>query len=86
MAFAQPFDLYYWFVTTFSGNTTIFIAIAFLFIAVLSAYFRMPNIVTLCSFALFSGIVLIEISGDLWILSLILAGIFFAWSLSRVIK
>ena len=46
MAWHQPFDLYYWFVNVFAGSQELFLAIAFLCVAILAGMFRMPTIIT----------------------------------------
>lgn len=85
MAFALPFDLQYFLVTTFAGNFTIFLAIALLMIAGLTAYFRMPNSLTLVSFALFLTL-LATYFRALFVLSIIIGGFVMYWLLSKLYK
>jgi len=83
MAFIEPLNLYYWLVTTFSGNLTIFLALAFLVIAALSAMFRMPNIITFVGVGLFI-IMLSTFVGNILILFLVVAGIVIFWQLAKM--
>jgi len=81
----QPLDLYTNLVTTFAGNITIFIAIAFLLIAGLSAMFRMTNIIVFISFGLFV-IMLSAYMQSIALIVLIVAGLAIGWGLSKLWK
>ena len=74
MAYHSPFDLYYWFVNVFAGNELIFIAIAFLVMAMIAGMFRMPTIIfgmLFAAFVLMIGIM----TGNLYILILFVVGV-----------
>lgn len=85
MAWHQPFDLYYWFVNVFAGSMTMFLAIAFLVIAVLAATFRMPTIIIGMAFALFI-IMLAAFTGNLFILVIIVIALVVGWAISRFFR
>ena len=85
MAFHNPFDIQYWFVNVLAGDMTIFLAIAFLVIAALSAMFRMSSLVTGLMFMLFV-IMLSVYTGSLVILVFIILGLIIGWSLTRLLK
>jgi len=85
MAFNQPFDLYYWFVTTLSGNLTIFLGLAMLAIAGLGAMFRMPNMVLLASFALFA-VILNAYVGVILTLVIVVGGLILYWGIARIFR
>lgn len=75
MAWALPFDLFHWFVTVLSGDLSIFLGLAFIGIAALAAYFKMPNSITLLSLILFT-VFMGEYAGEFYILSIILTSVF----------
>lgn len=85
MAFNQPFDLEFFLVNTLSGSIEIFLGLAFLVIAALSARFRMPNAVTLTFFALFI-VMLSYYTGGLYLLILLIGSVFVAWGILRIVK
>lgn len=86
MAFNLPFDLQFWFVNNLAGTLGIFIAIAFLFMGIVSAYFKMPNSVTLMMFILFPAIFAVHIGQGLLALVIIVLGIVVYSIFSRIIK
>lgn len=83
MTFNLPGDLYYWLVTTFSGNLVIFMGLALLTIAFLAATFRMPNIVMMVAAALFI-VLLSSYVGSIFVLFLVVAGIVIFWTISKI--
>jgi len=85
MAWHQPFDLYYWLVNVFAGSLQMFLAIAFLVIAVMAGMFRMPTIIVGIMFALF---IVIEaaIVGNLYIVALFVLALVFGWSMARLLS
>ena len=85
MVWHSPGDLQYWFLNVFAGDITIFLAIAFIFIAAMTAMFRMPTIITGLMFALFV-IMLSVYTGSLAILVLVVLGLIIGWSLTRLLK
>lgn len=85
MAWHQPFDLYYWFVNVFAGSMTMFLAISFLIIAMMAAMFRMSVLVIGIVFTLFM-ILLAAVTGEMYILVIMVAGLIIGWSVSRIIR
>ena len=85
MAFHSPFDLYYWFVQTFAGNMTIFLAISFILIASMTAMFRMTGSIAGIMFGLFV-ILLAAYVGNIYLLIIVVAAIIVGWTLSRLFK
>jgi len=71
MAYHSPFDFEYWFVNVLAGDITIFLGLAFLTIAGLSAYFRMPAIVTGMMFAVF--VIMFGFIAGEWVILVIIA-------------
>ena len=85
MTYTAPLDLYYWFVTFFAGNITIFMAIAFLSIALLASKFRMPGSITMIMFAIF--IIMLSIYLQLaYLLVIIIGGLVVGYLLSKLFK
>lgn len=86
MVFTNPLDLETWLVGTFAGSIPIFVALAFIVIAGLAAYFRMPNSIMIISLALFT-LVLGTYTGDVFVLLAIFvalaAGTAIAWLIKR---
>jgi len=86
MAFTEPLNLERIFVNFFAGSMEIFFFIAMAFFAYLAVKFRMPNQVFLILMALF----VIMLAGlryeFLYLLAILLAGLFFYYTLSRIIK
>lgn len=85
MAWHNPFDLYYWFVNVFAGSMPIFLAIAFLFVASMSALFRMPTIITGIFFSLFI-ILLSAVTGNLYVLVILVIALVIGWSIARLFR
>lgn len=83
MVLHLPLDLYYWFVTVFAGNLTIFMALAFLALTGLSALFRLPNEALFISFALFVLMLSIYLEA-LAILVLLIAGLGIGWIIAKI--
>lgn len=86
MVYHSPFDLYYWFVTVFAGSMTMFMAIAFLFIAMMGAMFRMPALIVGISFALFVIMMATYFGVGLLIIVMVIAAFAIMWVLSRLIR
>lgn len=85
MTFHQPFDLFYWFVNVFAGGINMFLAFAFLGIAIMAGMFRMPTIILAISMGLF--IIMISVmTGTLFLLVLLVIAIAVGWSIARLIK
>lgn len=85
MVFTQPFDLYYFLVTTLSGSLVIFTSLALVFVAAMSAYFRMPNEITMISFALFI-VLLAGYFGGIFVLIITLLGLLVGYIASKIGK
>jgi len=85
VAWHQPFELYYWLVTVFAGNITLFTAIAFLAITSMAAYFRMPSILTFISFAMFVIMLSVYLEAA-FIVVLLVAGLAIGWTIARIWK
>lgn len=85
MVFHQPFDLYYWFVNVFAGSLPMFLAIAFITIAVLSAMFRFSVLLVGLFFALF--VVMLSVAtGEIYILVLLIFALIIGWIVSRLFR
>lgn len=85
MAYHSPFDLYYWFVQTFAGSTTIFFGIALVVMAMIAGMFRMSSNVLAIMFGLFI-VMFATYTQDLYLVVLILAAWFVGWSIVRYFK
>jgi len=90
MPFNQPLDLQYWLVNVFSGTTTIFMFISVIVIAALAARFKMPNVVALAMFALFTVFMVAtpigaEFSG-VYLLVVLIAGLATYYSIAKLVK
>ena len=81
----QPLDLETIFISYFAGGWTIFFFIAMAFFAYLAAKFRMPNQVFLILIGLFV-ILMANYYSLLFIITIFLAGLFFYYTLSKIIK
>jgi len=81
----NPLDLQLLFVNTFAGSMEIFIIIAFFAVAVLAAFFRMPNALALTMFALF-GIFMAAYSPDFYFLVILFAGLAIFYGIGSYIK
>jgi|TARA_R100000501_G_C2542631_1_gene60715 hypothetical protein len=57
IGYIEPFDLEMIFINIFGGSYTIFIAICLLFISIMAAKWRMPNVVLLSSMMLFMSLI-----------------------------
>ena len=84
MAVIKPFDLKEIFVTTLAGSPEIFAFISILFIAGLSAYFKMSNALVLIMFALF-GIIMSQYIGGLYLLVLLIGGLTAYYGIKKII-
>jgi len=73
------------FVNTFAGNMQLFMIIAFLGIAGLAAFFRMPNAIALTMFALF-GVMMASYSTDFYFLVVLFAGLAIFYGIGSYIK
>lgn len=85
MAIHSPFDLEYWFLQVFAGTTEIFMAIAFLAIALVSGRLGLPNVVTFTGFAIFI-MMLPAYALGLPILAVLVIGLIIGFLLSRIWK
>ncbi len=57
IGYIEPFDLEMIFINIFGGSYTTFIAICLLFISIMAAKWRMPNVVLLSSMMLFMSLI-----------------------------
>lgn len=85
MAIHSPFDLQYWFLQVFAGTSEIFMAVAFLAIALLSGKLGLPNVVTFTAFTLFI-LMLPAYALGLPILAVLVLGLIIGFLLSRIWK
>ena len=85
MVWHSPFDLQYWFVNVLAGDMTMFLAIAFLVIAVMAGMFRMPTIITGVMFALFIILLAVE-TQTLILLVILVIAVVVGWSIERYFK
>lgn len=85
MVWHSPFDLQYWFVNVLAGDMTMFLAIAFLVIAVMAGMFRMPTIITGVMFALFIILLAVE-TQTLILLVILVIAVVVGWSIARYFK
>ena len=85
MTLHLPFELEYWFINVFAGNITVFMVIAFVVIAFMAAYFRMPNIIYGYMLAVFV-IVMSAYSGEWLFLGIVMIGLFVGWVISRAMR
>ena len=81
----QPLNLQEIFVNYFAGSMTIFFFIAMAFFAYIAARFRMPNQVFLILIGLFI-IIMTNYYSLLFTITIFLAGLFFYYTLSKIIK
>ena len=90
MVLIEPLDFTDIFVTNFAGNVQIFIFIFTIFIAFLSARFRIPNGIALPMFALFivfmTGTSLAGEFTGIYTLTVTLVSFFLYWGVSRYFK
>lgn len=85
MTLIAPLDLQQLFVNTFAGTMLIFVALAMLVIAGMSARFRFPNVVTGTILALF-GIMIVGWAGWLYFISIIVGGLIIGYIFARIVK
>ena len=85
MAWINPLDLQLLFVNTFAGSMELFMIIAFFAVAIIAAFFRMPNSIALTMFALF-GVIMAAYSQDFYFLIILFAGIAIFFGISNYIK
>jgi hypothetical protein len=81
----SPFDLYYWMVTVLAGSMTMFLALAFLTIAGMTAMFRLPTMITALMFGLFI-IMLSVYTGTFYLLVILIAALVIGWSVARLFR
>lgn len=90
MVLIEPLNFEQIFVTNFAGSTEIFIFIFVVFLAGLSARFRMPNGVAIPMFALFvvfmTGTSLSGAFTGLYTITITLVSFFVYWGVSRYFK
>jgi hypothetical protein len=79
----SPGDLYYWFVTVFSGDLTIFFGIMLIVIAGLAGMFRMSPLVTGISFSLFA-ILMSAYIGNIYLLVIVIVALSLGWTIARI--
>jgi len=85
MAYHSPFELYHWWVTTFAGNISIFLAIALIGMTSLAALFRMPVLVIGMMFSLFI-IMLSTYFQNFYIIVAVIGGLVVGWILIRLLS
>ena len=83
--FIEPLNLQCILINTFAGSVDIFIFVAFIFIAMAGAYFRMLNSTTLIMFALFAIIFSAFLPG-IYLLFILLGGLISAWAVAKIVK
>lgn len=86
MVWHQPFDLYYWFVNVFAGSLPMFLAIALLVIASITAMFRMSTLITGVLFLTFILMMSVAITGTYYIVALFLVALIIGWAVARWLK
>lgn len=82
--FIQPLDLHTLLVNLLAGSDTIFIFLALIFIAALSARFRMPNVIFLVMFSVFT-IFMANYFPGLYAFSIIIVGMIVIYNLGRIV-
>ena len=83
--FVQPLDLERILVNNVAGSMEVFMLLAFIFIAVLGAYFRMINSVVLIMYVLFA-IFMAQYLQGLYFLVVLIGGIFAFWAIAKIVK
>ena len=83
--FVQPLDLERILVNNLAGSMEVFMLLAFIFIAVLGAYFRMINSVVLIMYVLFA-IFMAQYLQGLYFLVVLIGGIFAFWAIAKIVK
>ena len=81
----EPLNLECLLVNNFAGSIELFLIIVILFIASVSAYFRMINTVTLVMFGLFT-IIMAQYLQGLFLITVLFAGFFIAFSIGKIVK
>lgn len=84
----EPLNLKYWFVNVLAGSPEIFIFVSFLAIAIMAAYFRMMNYVSLLFFILWSIILgyFIPSVSPIYLTVMLLVGLFGTYIISKIWK
>lgn len=85
MALYLPFDLEHWFINVFAGNIAVFMVLAFIVIAFMAAYFRMPNVIYGYMLAVFV-IIMASYSGEWLFLGIVMIALFVGWVISRAMR
>ena len=83
--FVQPLDLERILVNNLAGSMEVFMLLAFIFIAVLGAYFRMINSVVLIMYVLFA-IFMAQYLQGLYFLVVLIGGIFAFWAIAKIVR
>jgi len=86
MSWVMPLDLQYWFMNTLAETLDIFIFLAFIGVAILSARFKMPNYIFLTMFALLVVILnyFYEGLGGIYFLVIFLVGLLIFYSFAKI--
>jgi hypothetical protein len=85
VSWINPLDLQTLFVNTFAGNMEMFMIIAFFALALMAAYFRMPNGVALILFGLF-GVMMSLYSQDFYFIVILFAGFAILYGIGSYLK
>ena len=85
VSWIDPLDLQTLFVNTFAGSLEIFMISAFFAVAVVAAYFRMPNTLALIMFGLF-GVIVAVYSAEFYYIVILFAGIAIAYGIGSYIR
>lgn len=85
MTWVEPLNLQYWLVNTLAESLDIFIFVAFIVLAMMSAKFRMPNYVFMSMLTLLIVILnyFYEGLGGIYLLAIFLIGLFTYFSLAK---
>lgn len=86
MSWIEPLNLEYWLINTLAESLDIFIFLSFIFLAMISAKFRMPNYVFMSMLVLLIVILnyFYEGLGGIYLLVIFLLGLFTFFSLSKL--
>ena len=85
MTIIAPLNIEYLFINTFAGRTLLFVGVTLLFIASLSAKFRMPIYVFGMMMVLFS-VVIMSIAPWFYILANLMAALLIGYTITRMVK
>lgn len=85
MPWNEPLQLQYWLVQVLSGGTEVFTFLSIIFIAFLSAYFRMLNVVTLVMFLIYAMMMSAYFKG-IYFLIILIVGLVISYTISKLIK